>query len=362
MGKETNIRWKGPNADSQNVRDVFRPGSNLSPNEKVGMIRADSPSYARSGVSFTRADRLMQKVHPLIQKTRRPEVLKNAGRFAGLFALKKYRRPVLVSSTDGVGTKLKYAAAAGRHEEVGIDCVAMNVNDIVTFGAEPLFFLDYVATGRIKERALLLLLRGVSRGCREAGCALISGETAEMPGFFPDGEYDIAGFAVGVVEERELIDGKSVAKGDLILGLASSGLHSNGFSLVRKIFPEKKASRAFLKKLLRPTRIYVKPVLSLRKRFCLKAISHITGGGLYNRVFQNIPAARHAVLYEKSWPIPSIFLEIEKRGKLSRKEMFRTFNMGIGLALVCRRKDSGGIQRVLTSFGISSWVIGEVVR
>ena len=325
------------------------------------MIRKDSLSYAKAGVSFSRADRLIQHALPFIRKTRRPEVLKDRGRFAGLFALRKYRNPVLVSSTDGVGTKLKYAFAANRHEEVGVDCVAMNVNDIVTFGAEPLFFLDYVATGRIKERALLPLLKGISRGCREAGCALISGETAEMPSFYPDGEYDVAGFVVGVVEKKELIDGRNIVKGDAILGLASSGIHSNGFSLVRKIFPEKRTSSSMLKKLLRPTRIYVKPILSLKNRFSLKSISHITGGGLSNRIFQNVPPKRHAILYRGSWPIASIFLEIEKRGKLSRKEMFSTFNMGIGMSVVCRRKDIGGIQEALQSFGISSWVIGEVV-
>ena len=325
------------------------------------MLRKDSSAYAKAGVSFSRADHLIEEALPFIQKTRRTEVLKNRGRFAGLFALRKYRNPVLVSSTDGVGTKLKYAFAANRHEEVGIDCVAMNVNDIVTFGAEPLFFLDYVATGRIKERALLPLLKGISRGCQEAGCALISGETAEMPGFYADGVYDVAGFVVGVVEKGEIIDGKNVTKGDVLLGLASSGIHSNGFSLVRKIFPEKRTSSMMLKKLLRPTRIYVKPILALKKRFCLKAVSHITGGGLSNRVFQNIPPKRHAILYKGSWPVPSIFLEIEKRGKLSRGEMLSTFNMGIGMTLVCRKSDVEGIRRLLKSFGISSWVIGEVV-
>jgi len=325
------------------------------------MIRKNPPSYAKSGVSFSRADRLIQNALPFIQRTRRPEVLKNLGRFAGLFQLKKYRHPILVSSTDGVGTKLRYAFATHRHEEVGIDCVAMNVNDIVTFGAEPLFFLDYVATGKIQGGALMSLLRGISRGCREAGCALISGETAEMPGFYADGEYDVAGFVVGVVEKEKLIDGKGVAKGDVILGLASSGIHSNGFSLVRKIFPERRTPPSLLKKILRPTRIYVKPILSLAKRFPLKAVSHITGGGLANRVFQNIPSKRHAVLYEKSWPVPLIFLEIEKRGKLSRKEMLSIFNMGIGMSVVCRRKDVKEIQRTLRSFRISSWVIGEVV-
>ena len=211
------------------------------------MIRKDSSAYAKAGVSFSRADRLIERANPFIWKTRRPEVLKDRGRFGGLFRLKKYRNPILVSSTDGVGTKLKYAFAANRHEEVGVDCVAMNVNDILTFGAEPLFFLDYVATERIKERTLLSLLRGISRGCREAGCALVSGETAEMPGFYADGEYDVAGFVVGVVEKKELIDGKNVSKGDVILGLASNGIHSNGFSLVRKIFPEGRTSPSVLK-------------------------------------------------------------------------------------------------------------------
>ncbi len=325
------------------------------------MIRKDSPAYAKSGVSYSSVDRLLEKAKPFIRNTRRPEVLRDTGKFAGLFALKKYRDPILVSSTDGVGTKLKYAFAAGGHEAVGIDCVAMNVNDIVTFGAEPLFFLDYVATGKIKEKALLSLLRGITRGCREAGCALIGGETAQMNGFYADGEYDVAGFVVGVVEKKNLIDGREVSKGDVLLGLASSGIHSNGFSLVRKIFPEKRTPRAVLKRLLRPTRIYVKPVLFLQKHFVLKAISHITGGGLRDRIFQNIPKARHAVLYDGSWPVPGIFSDIQKRGRLSREEMFATFNMGIGLSLVCRRRDAESIQRSLKSFRIASWVIGEVV-
>ena len=323
--------------------------------------RENAPSYKKAGVSFSRVDRLMERAAPLLRRTRRPEVLKDAGRFAGLFALKKYRRPILVSSTDGVGTKLKYAFAVGRHEEVGIDCVAMNVNDIVTFGAEPLFFLDYVATGKIRGEALLGLLRGMTRGCREAGCALIGGETAEMPGFYSDGEYDVAGFVVGVVEKENLIDGKSVAKGDLILGLASNGIHSNGFSLVRKIFPEKKMSRAVLKRLLRPTRIYAKPVLTLARCFHLRAISHITGGGLANRIFQNIPPKRHAVLYKNSWPIPPVFHEMERRGSIGREEMLSTFNMGIGMSIVCSRKEVTAIQRALRAFHLPSWVIGEVI-
>lgn len=325
------------------------------------MVRIESAAYEKAGVSFSRADAFLERALPLVRKTRRPEVLKDVGRFAGLFALKKYRRPVLVSSTDGVGTKLKYAFAAERSEEVGIDCVAMNVNDIVTFGAEPLFFLDYVATGKIRQRILLSLLRGISRGCREGGCALLGGETAEMPGFYPDGEYDLAGFSVGVVEKGRIIDGNEVAKGDCLVGLASNGIHSNGFSLVRKVFPENRASPKMLKRLLQPTRIYVKPILSLQKKFFLKAITHITGGGLANRLFQNIPPKHHAILFERSWPIPPIFLEIEKRGKISHREMMATFNMGIGMAIVCRRKDVAGIQRFLRSFRIPSWIIGEVV-
>ncbi len=321
-------------------------------------MRKNAPAYAKSGVSFERVDRFIQKAFPYIRSTRRPGVVKSTGRFAGVF---KHRGECWVSSTDGVGTKLEYAFAADRHEEVGIDCVAMNVNDIVTKGAEPRFFLNYIATGRVREKSLLPLLRGISRGCREAGCALISGETAEMPGFFPDGKYDVAGFAVGVTKEKEFIGDRKISKGDLIIGLASSGLHSNGFSLVRKVFPENRTSRAMMKRLLRPTRIYVKPVLALKKRFFLKSVIHITGGGLYNRLFENIPKSRHAVLYQKSWPIPSIFLEIEKRGRIPRKEMLSTFNMGIGMAVVCRAKDISGIRRVLKRFRIPSWVIGEVV-
>jgi len=318
-------------------------------------------TYRQSGVNIIRADHFVRAITPWIRKTRRSEVLNGVGRFGGLFALKRYREPVLVSSTDGVGTKLKYAFRTGSHEAVGIDCVAMNVNDIVTFGAEPLFFLDYLATGKIQSRVLQGVVRGLSRGCREAGCTLLSGELAEMPGFFSPGEYDVAGFAVGVVERAKLIRNDRVTRGDVIIGLASSGLHSNGFSLVRKVFPERHTSRAMLKKLLKPTRIYVKPILSLRKRFVLKAITHITGGGLYRRIFVPIPSKRHAVLFEGSWPIPPIFKEIARKGHISRHEMFSTFNMGIGMALVCRKKDAPAILRHLKVLRYPAWVIGEVV-
>ncbi|MFH1857412.1 MAG: phosphoribosylformylglycinamidine cyclo-ligase [Candidatus Omnitrophota bacterium] len=318
-------------------------------------------AYEKAGVSFARADDMLEKAKTFIRGTHRAEVLKDVGRFGGLFALKKYRRPVLVSSTDGVGTKLKYAFAADRHEEVGIDCVAMNVNDVVAFGAEPLFFLDYLATGKIKKESLLSLLRGISRGCREAGCALIGGETAEMPSFYQEGEYDVAGFTVGVAEKEDLILGQDVQKGDVILGLASNGIHSNGFSLVRKIFPEQKTPKAQLLRLLRPTRIYVKPILALKKRFRIKAVTHVTGGGLANRIFQGIPKKRHAILYENSWPIPPVFLEIEKKGRVKRGDMLTTFNMGIGMAVVCRRKDAAPMQRLLRQFQLPSWVVGELV-
>ena len=319
-------------------------------------------TYRRSGVNEALEKSFLRSIQRLIHTTRRPEVLKETERFAGLFALRNYRNPVLVSGCDGVGTKLRYAFRMNQHEAVGVDCVAMNVNDVVTFGAEPLFFLDYIATGKLKPAALTGLFRGMVRGCREAGCVLLGGEMAQMPSFYKEGEYDLAGFCVGVVEKDKLIDGKEAAKGDLILGLASNGFHSNGFSLIRKVYPEKSLRSASARQLLRPTRIYVKPILALTKRFHLKAISHITGGGLYNRVFQGIPAKRHAVLYRGSWPIPRLFRELRRKGRIEEREMFTTFNMGIGMTVVCPRKEAIPIQRTLHRFNISSWIIGEIVR
>ena len=320
-----------------------------------------SLTYRRSGVDEAAEKSFLRSVQRLIRTTRRPEVLKETERFAGLFALRKYRHPVLVSGCDGVGTKLRYAFRIGRHESVGIDCVAMNVNDVVTFGAEPLFFLDYVATGKLKPHALKGLFKGMVQGCREAGCVLLGGEMAQMPSFYHKGEYEVAGFCVGAVEKERLIDGSHTAKGDLILGLASSGFHSNGFSLIRRVYPEKEVRPAAAKQLLHPTRIYVKPILALTRRFRLKAVSHITGGGLYNRVFQGIPKNRHAVLYHNSWPIPKLFLDLQKKGRISWKEMLTTFNMGIGMTVVCSRKEAPAVQSALRRFRISSWVIGEII-
>lgn len=229
-------------------------------------------TYRRAGVNEALEHSFLRSLQGVIRTTRRPEVLKETERFAGLFALRRYRNPVLVSGCDGVGTKLRYAFRMNQHEAVGVDCVAMNVNDVVTFGAEPLFFLDYVATGKLRPRTLTGLFKGMIRGCREAGCTLLGGEMAQMPSFYKEGEYEVAGFCVGVVEKDRLIDGKDVAKGDLILGLASNGFHSNGFSLIRKVYPEKTLTPTLAPKLLRPTRIYVKPILTLTKRFRVKAV------------------------------------------------------------------------------------------
>ena len=318
-------------------------------------------TYAASGVNEPLEKSFLSSVQPLIRSTRRREVLQETERFAGLFALRRYKNPILVSGCDGVGTKLRYAFKGGDHAAVGVDCVAMNVNDVITFGAEPLFFLDYVAVGKLKVRALKDLFKGMVRGCREAGCTLLGGELAQMPSFYKEGEYDISGFCVGVVEKDKLIDGHGVKKGDVILGLASSGFHSNGFSLIRKVYPEKTTPRGAIRKLLRPTRLYVKPVLALTKRFRVKAISHITGGGLYNRVFQGIPKNRHALLYHGSWPIPKPFLDLQKKGRIDPVTMFTTFNMGIGMTVAVSRKDVPAIQSTLRRFRIPSWVIGEIV-
>jgi phosphoribosylformylglycinamidine cyclo-ligase len=328
-------------------------------------------TYRDAGVDIDEGDRLVELIKPLARPTLRPEVLAGIGGFGGLFALdrNKYREPVLVSGTDGVGTKLKVAFLTGRHDTVGVDLVAMCVNDVAVVGAEPLFFLDYFATGKLRAEQAAEVVKGIAEGCRQAGCALIGGETAELPGFYQEGEYDLAGFAVGVVERSRIIDGRSVIPGDVLVGVASSGLHSNGYSLARKALlprlelserPAELGGQSVAEALLAPTRIYAKDILALLEQVPVKSIAHITGGGLPGNVPRNLPAGTRATVREGSWPVPGVFGLVEREGGVARDEMYRTFNMGIGLVLVVPAASAAAAREALRGRGLDSWVVGQV--
>ncbi|MFQ5354710.1 MAG: phosphoribosylformylglycinamidine cyclo-ligase, partial [Thermodesulfobacteriota bacterium] len=304
-------------------------------------------TYRDSGVDIREGQRLVKRITPALKKTMRKEVQGGPGGFGALFSagFKGMKDPVLVSSTDGVGTKLIVAFMAGVDSTVGIDLVAMNVNDILTAGAEPLFFLDYFATGSLKGAQAARVIKGIAAGCAEAGCALIGGETAEMPGIYKAGEYDLAGFAVGVVERKKIIDGRSIKAGDAIIGLHSSGLHSNGFSLARKVLFDRLGldikkrvkglrGRSLGSALLEPTRIYVKPVLKVCKKFTIKGMAHITGGGFLENIPRTLPQGLKAIIERGSWPVPPIFSLIQSGGDVGEMEMLRTFNCGIGLVII----------------------------
>jgi phosphoribosylformylglycinamidine cyclo-ligase len=331
-------------------------------------------SYKDAGVDVAAADRFVERLRPVAAATARRGLLAGVGGFSGLFELerRKYRSPVLVSSTDGVGTKLKIAFMMNVHDTVGIDLVAMGVNDILTQGAEPLFFLDYFATGRLKPKTTLAVIRGIARGCRLAGCALIGGETAEMPSFYTDGEYDLAGFAVGVVEKERIPAPKSIAPGDVLIGLKSSGLHSNGYSLARKVLlgiggfklEDKIAElgRTLGEELLEPTRIYVSVVRKLAGRVRLKGIAHITGGGLPGNLARVLPMGRRAVIERASWRVPPIFEMIRRAGKVSPTEMDRTFNNGLGMVLVVGKKEADKAAALLRRLKEPGVVIGEIQK
>ena len=320
-------------------------------------------TYRKAGVGVAGADRWLTRMGSLIRSTHRPEVLRDLGAFGGLFRLpvKRFRDPVLVASTDGVGTKLKLARSAADYETIGVDAVAMNVNDILVYGAQPLFFLDYVAVGKLRPALMSPLLRGIVRGCRQSGCALLGGETAEMPGVYRNGDYDVAGFCVGIVERGQLLDGSQVRPGDAVVGLASSGIHANGFSLVRRVLTKAELSR-WHRQLLVPTRIYVKPVLRLLARVPVHAIVHVTGGGLSRRLPRLVPRARglRVHLLPRSWRPPPIFQTIQRAGHIADREMRSTFNMGIGMALVCRARDAERATRFLRRAGIAAWRIGTI--
>jgi phosphoribosylformylglycinamidine cyclo-ligase len=331
-----------------------------------------SEAYRAAGVDIDAGNEAVRRMKAHVRRTLRPEVIGDIGGFGGLFALKSYDDPVLVSSTDGVGTKLKIAFALDRHDTIGIDCVAMCVNDIVVQGAEPLFFLDYLATGKLDPRQAEAVVQGVADGCVEAGCALIGGETAEMPDMYAPGEYDIAGFCVGVAERKRLLTGASIRPGDVLLGLASSGLHSNGFSLARKVLlrggldrlgerlPEEGCTLG--EELLRPTRIYVKTFLSLLGRFDVKGGAHITGGGLVENVPRMLPEGCRAAIDRRSWPVPSLFRRIAREGGIGDEDMFRTFNMGIGMVLCLPAEQAEAAKALAESLGERAWIIGRVTE
>jgi len=316
-------------------------------------------SYREAGVDIDAGDALVEAIKPLARRTLRPEVLGSIGGFGALCEIpKRYRQPVLVSSTDGVGTKLKLAFALGRHDTVGIDLVAMSVNDVLVQGAEPLFFLDYFACGKLDLAVGEAVVRGVARGCEIAGCALIGGETAEMPGMYPENEYDLAGFCVGVVEKDRIIDGRSIVPGDALLGLASSGPHSNGFSLIRRIL--ERGTPPFDP--LEPTRIYVKPVLNLLESVPVKGLAHITGGGVTGNVPRVLPPGTRALIRRNAWPRPAAFQWLQKTGGVAEDEMWRVFNCGIGMVLVLARADVAAARAVLEREGETVFEIGAIEK
>ncbi|WP_432820914.1 phosphoribosylformylglycinamidine cyclo-ligase [Trichloromonas sp.] len=338
------------------------------------MNKQDTTTYKDAGVDIDAGNRFVQMIKPLVKATSRPEVLTDIGGFGGLFSLnaEKYKKPTLVASTDGVGTKLKLAFMTDKHDTVGIDLVAMCVNDIVVQGAEPLFFLDYLATGKLSPEKATEIVKGISEGCVQAGCALIGGETAEMPGMYGDGEYDLAGFTVGVVDNSRIIDGSSITVGDKIVGIGSSGLHSNGFSLARKVFFERmgltidstlpELANPLGIELLTPTKIYVKTILNLLRDFQIKGMAHITGGGLTENIPRVLPRHCQAVIEKNSWPKLPIFELLREGGNIVENEMYRTFNYGIGMAIVVPEAEADDIMVRLSGLKEQSYLIGEIAK
>ncbi len=327
-----------------------------------------SLSYRDAGVDIDAGDALVEAIKPLAKRTMREGVLGGIGGFGGLFEIsKKFKEPVLVSGTDGVGTKLKLAFELNRHDTVGIDLVAMSVNDILVQGAEPLFFLDYFACGKLDVATATAVVSGIAKGCEESGCALLGGETAEMPGMYPDGEYDLAGFAVGAVEKSQIIDGSKIVPGDVVLGLASSGIHSNGYSLVRKIIsvakPDLEADfhgRKLADVLMAPTRLYVKPLLALMAAMEVKGLVHITGGGLVENIPRVLADNLTAVLDGSSWTMPPLFQWLQQHGGVADAEMHRVFNCGIGMTVIVAKENADAAMAQLQAAGETVYRIGEI--
>ena len=337
-------------------------------------MKNESLSYAKSGVNIDAGEALVKRISPYAKATRRPEVITGLGGFGALFELpiEKYKKPILVSGTDGVGTKLKLAIELNQHDSIGIDLVAMCANDLIVTGAEPLFFLDYYATGKLNVDTGESIIKGIANGCEQAGCALVGGETAEMPGMYQAQDYDLAGFCVGIVEKHQLIDGRNVKPGDHLIALPSSGVHSNGFSLVRKILNYKniKLTDRFLDNspetigacLLTPTKIYVKSILHLIKQFEVKAISHITGGGITENLPRVLPQGVKACINLKSWEPSHLFKWLQKSGNVQQHEMLRTFNYGVGLIIAVEPKLTDQIISLLKVLGEQAWKIGSIEK
>jgi phosphoribosylformylglycinamidine cyclo-ligase len=331
-------------------------------------------TYKKAGVDIDEGDRFVSLIAPMAKKTFRPEVLTDIGSFGALFNLdiKKYKNPVLVSGTDGVGTKLKIAFMLDKHDTVGIDLVAMCVNDILTLGAEPLFFLDYFATGKLSPEKAADVVKGIAEGCRESGCSLIGGETAEMPGFYEEGEYDMAGFAVGVVDRDNIINGSKIEEGDAVIGISSSGLHSNGYSLARKVFfdaagfkPDKYVEELGMtvgEELLKPTRIYVKAFNILKDNVEIKGMAHITGGGITGNLPRILKDGLTAAINKDSWPVPPVFSLIKRLGNVPEEDMMQTFNMGIGYIIIANKNDLQNTISVLQNNGFEAYNIGIIEK
>jgi phosphoribosylformylglycinamidine cyclo-ligase len=320
-------------------------------------------TYKNAGVDIKKASLFKKSIKGLVRKSFSKEVLRDIGGFGSFFRFpkEKYKDPILVSSSDGVGTKLKIAVLANKHDTIGIDAVGMNVNDILCVGAKPLFFLDYIASGKLEPGVLVDVVKGINDGCIQAGCALIGGETAEMPGMYQAGDYDVAGFCVGAVERKDIIDGSKIGPGDIVIGLESNGIHSNGYSLVRRVLSQGELKRMSAE-LLKPTRIYVKPVLSLLRAYSIKGIAHITGGAFYDKIARILPKNVNVHIDKNSWVVPKIFRLLQNKGNIEDREMYHTFNMGVGMVLIVAPSAAKEIIRKLSEFKLKSWVIGEVTR
>ena len=322
-----------------------------------------SLTYKDSGVDITKGNQLIEKIKPIAKSTLRQGVLAGLGGFGAMFEIPidRYKNPVLISGTDGVGTKLMVAEMLNKHNTIGIDLVAMCVNDLIVQGAEPLFFLDYYSTGSLNEEVATSVISGIGEGCIQSGCALIGGETAEMPGMYKGEEYDLAGFCVGIVEKNKIIDGSKVSAGDQLIALGSSGPHSNGYSLIRKVLEKSKPSSSQLNSLIEPTKIYVKSILSLIQNLPVHAISHITGGGLLENIPRVLPKHLAANLDQNSWELPQIFKWLQAEGNIDTMEMYRVLNCGVGMVVIVPKALSGEAIKILKSCGENAWLIGEVI-
>lgn len=327
-----------------------------------------SITYRDAGVDIEAGDALVEQIKPFAKRTMRPEVMGGIGGFGSLFAMpKKFKEPVLVSGTDGVGTKLKLAFQLNKHDTVGIDLVAMSVNDILVQGAEPLFFLDYFACGKLEVGTAAAVIKGIAEGCEQSGCALVGGETAEMPGMYPAGEYDLAGFAVGCVDRANIIDGSTIATGDIVLGLASSGAHSNGYSLIRKLIEKSGIDmesdfhgRKFKDVVMAPTKLYVKSILQLLEAMPVKGMAHITGGGITENIPRVLPEGLTAEINAASWELPPLFKWLQAQGNIANLEMYKTFNCGIGMAVIIAPENVQKAQEILASAGETVYQIGTI--